>query len=175
MKRYLAALLAAVMLLGTLAGCSESKTAPEETKGQNTGVSPADPSAPAEEETETDILDYLGTPDWQGMEFSVVGRGSGSGEWEMFELNAEEENGEPLNDAVLQRNLLLEDKYNLKIVGVKSDTYLNDFRTSVLAHADDAAGADAHALFLSNPDGLDAILISVAGAGIFMWISWDSR
>ena len=57
MKRYLAALLAAVMLLGTLAGCSESKTAPEETSGQNTGGTPVDPSVPAvEEETETDIL-----------------------------------------------------------------------------------------------------------------------
>ena len=179
MKRYLAALLAAVMLLGTLAGCSESKTAPEETSGQNTGGTPVDPSVPAvEEETETDILDYLGTPDWQGMEFNVVGRGSGSGEWEMFELNAEEENGEPLNDAVLQRNLLLEDKYNLKIVGIKSDTYLNDFRTSVLSDtadfaaallpADQAAGSATEGLFY-NFNALPGVDLSN------VWFDQNSR
>ncbi|MBQ4193888.1 MAG: hypothetical protein II650_06495, partial [Clostridia bacterium] len=139
MKRVLAMLLAAVLLLGSVTACSENKPDPEEKPQPTAGTPTAVEEIP--EETEYDILAYLGEADWQGREFTVVGRDANSGEWEMFELNADEETGEPLNDAVFARNLILEERYNLKIVGFKSSTYLNDFRTSVLSDTADFEGA----------------------------------
>ena len=139
MKRVLAMLLAAVLLLGSVTACSENKPDPEEKPQPTAGTPTAVEEIP--EETEYDILAYLGEADWQGREFTVVGRDANSGEWEMFELNADEETGEPLNDAVFARNLILEERYNLKVVGFKSSSYLNDFRTSVLSDTADFEGA----------------------------------
>lgn len=139
MKRILAILLAALMLLGSVTACSENKPDRQDTPTQTAGTPASQETVPAE--TEHDILAYLGEADWQGREFTVIGRDANSGEWEMFELNAEEETGEPLNDAVFARNLLLEDRYNLKVVGFKSSAYLNDFRTSVLSDTADFDGA----------------------------------
>ena len=143
-KRILSMLLALCLLLPTLAACSESKENPETTAnaegGGNTNDSPI-PGTEEEEETEPDIMAYLGEADWQGTTFNIVGRDANSDEWEMFELNAEEETGELLNDAVFARNLMLSELYNLEIVGIKSSACLNDFRTSVLSDTADFSAA----------------------------------
>ena len=76
MKRILAILLAAVMLLGSVTACSENKPDRQETPTQTADTPTAQDPVP--EETEHDILAYLGEADWQGRTFTVIGRDSNS-------------------------------------------------------------------------------------------------
>ena len=68
MKRILAILLAAVMLLGSVTACSENKPDRQETPTQTADTPTAQDPVP--EETEHDILAYLGEADWQGRTFT---------------------------------------------------------------------------------------------------------
>ncbi|MCQ2431521.1 MAG: hypothetical protein MJ175_02830 [Clostridia bacterium] len=55
--------------------------------------------------------------DYNGYEFKIMGRSvEYDAVWASYDIYAEKENGEPINDAVYQRNLLLEEAFNIKFV-----------------------------------------------------------
>lgn len=107
MKKYriLSAALAAVMLLGMLAGCG----------GGDSGSPDVTTTAAAETETAESTVQRHKLPDtdWEGREFMVLGRtDSAHSQFTNFEIYAEELTGELVNDAVFNRNLEISTKYN---------------------------------------------------------------
>ena len=79
----------------------------------------------AESATEARAKAVPDVPDitFDGYEIKMLVRGVESSDvWQvLWNIYTEEENGEPLNDALYLRNRIIEDKYNIKITGVGSD------------------------------------------------------
>jgi len=81
--------------------------------------------APADTETSIDQIPEKAAPrlddrDFGGYEFCFFVRGEHAAEWQAADIYAEQENGEPINDAVYRRNIYIEDKYNIKITEIRS-------------------------------------------------------
>ena len=96
MKKQLSCLLAALMLAGSLAGCSESNPeTPDASAGQNGAASPA-----AADETVPEETEYV-----EPFEAEVTDQGGRTvnifmaGNWAFDDFEAEEMTGESLNDA----------------------------------------------------------------------------
>ena len=107
--RILAALLAALMLLGTLCACGEPMI-------PDNGTDPTDSGINTEQETELtdDLPDDLNYNDDEIVILSRYREGWTSGEIAVPDLN-----GEPVNDAVYERNKSVEDRLHVKIVSVE--------------------------------------------------------
>jgi len=135
MKRLLSLFLVCAVLAGSLASCSET----EENTGETTAeiASPAPETAESEPETEADPLDLIEQRDLGGLDFTFVGKSAAHGEWEMFELNADEPTGEIMNDAVYERNTVLADRFGIHAVGYKSSDPVGEFKRAVQAGTGD--------------------------------------
>ena len=111
-KRILAALLAAIMLTGSLAACAG---------GDGDGETTADPNAPAESETASLISDDL--PEdlfYDDDEVTIISRYKEG--WTDSEISVEGVTGEPVNDAVFERNKAVEERLGIKIINVQDNT-----------------------------------------------------
>ncbi|MBQ8577064.1 MAG: extracellular solute-binding protein [Clostridia bacterium] len=107
-------LTAAVLLLLTL--CTVSCGSSDGTSAVTQAASESVTTAPAETETER-LYDNVENKDYGGTTFDILTAGNWSNEWtEIYEFTAEEENGEPINDAVYARNLAIEERFNVEIV-----------------------------------------------------------
>ena len=139
MKRILTLLLAASMLLSA-AACSE-KAADETADTTADTTANASDSETAAEETvgetsRADVKDNLPEISFDGREYRAA-----STTGTQYEFYAEEITGEATNDAVYNRNLLIEDRFNTKIVPVEYaslSAIISDVATLV------AAGTDAY-------------------------------
>ena len=72
-------------------------------------------------EADTRIYPDLPDTDFEGAECRILVSLPGAGDWEDWgsrDILAEEQNGEPINDAVYKRNLSVMDKYNVRINGI---------------------------------------------------------
>ena len=110
MKKTISAVLLAAFLLSVIS-CGESADAKAETTATPAG---------AEETTaaETNILDYLPASNFNGQTFTILTRIGAE-----FEFEAPEHTGDLINDAIYQRNMTVEERYNTKIktIARKSD------------------------------------------------------
>ena len=109
-KQTLAVLLLAAALLGTSCGGGSTEvkdTTPTGTDAQTTAetLSPLDQTVAG-----------LPVKDYDGYEFKIMDRSTEHAPWETYDVYAESENGDAINDAVYQRNRVLEELYNIKIV-----------------------------------------------------------
>lgn len=137
-KNALVWLLLAAMLLPSLAACSESaENAGEETAAVQSNT-PAEVQQPEEEEPEIGLdtakLQYADR-NYEGYNYRIADRASG--DWMTFDVAAEELTGEVINDAVYNRNIVLEDTMSIKIVEVPMDSVTNTVKNSITAAADD--------------------------------------
>lgn len=116
MKRFLSASLAAILLTSVLASCSTGGSGTPETSAPTGGASADSTGTP---ETEAD---YLGERNLDGFSFTVNARSDKTGNptFAVKDLWVEGTSGEPINDAVYDRNALMESKYNFKIVQIDS-------------------------------------------------------
>lgn len=112
-KKLLTRLLA-VILTGSmlLAACAESK--------DNTAKSPENASADnaggiEETEAETEKRPDLPEITYDGSDFTILCCSNWSWWFGTDDFYAEEENGEPVNDAVFRRNMIIDERYNVKI------------------------------------------------------------
>ena len=111
MKKALIFLVLAAMLAAQLVSCS----------GQGTGSSvqqtdAANPKADAETEPEVTTAPPVPDTDWGGRTFRVQGyRNTVSPQFSNFEIDAESEDGEVVNDAIYRRNRAIEEAYNVTI------------------------------------------------------------
>ena len=146
MKRILALILCAMMLVPTFASCSEkSQDGGKETTASNSGVSAGTDLSAIPEEELTDlqkrqlISDDLPDVTYNGEEFRVLTSTDGyNGRViKTIEIVADEITGDACNDSVYNRNLKLEDRFDIKITCGTADNPESEVNTFVTAGTDD--------------------------------------
>lgn len=107
--------LALAVMAGILASCSKDpdKTTDEPAENGATEENADENNKPEEEAKLT--APNLPETNWNGKEITFIVRGPAFEEWESQDICVEEENAEPVNDAVYKRNAILEERYNFKI------------------------------------------------------------
>ncbi len=127
MKKTLILLLAALLLTSCGQTAPENETAAE----ADTTTSAA---TETEAETEDPYLDTVEAEDFGGRPFNLLLRDEGSEvSWSIFDAVAEEATGEAINDAIYNRNLSINEKYNIEITGEMNKTSLNTLNNCVKA------------------------------------------
>ena len=102
------------MLLCTiLISCAgQNDTADTSSGTENTDENSAETTIPSSPEPDIPSLDY------EGAEFTYLIRGGNVNSYREKYVFAEEENGEPVNDAIYKRNRQVEEKFNIKITAI---------------------------------------------------------
>ncbi len=125
--RISAFLMAALMLVGSMAACADTN-GPEETKAESSATTnPGDSSTPGESETlsaEQELqsaLDALGEIDYGNRELGVIYAFENEIVGKNETVDAEGGTAQVINDAIYARNTLLEDRCNLKFTPVEVD------------------------------------------------------
>ena len=146
-----------------LIGCQPS----QERAGPDDSGETKTPDAPGESETS----DPQENPPYSGYEFPEADLGGytfrifnattfGDDRWSSIELTAEQETGDPVNDAVYRRNTLIEEKFNFTITEQIEDR--------------DIVGAKVTRAALAGSDDWDAVFVgpvvcaSMAARGLFL-------
>ena len=152
MKRIISLILASILLLGLLPGCSNEeapKTGSSEGSGKTDAApAPADGEVPPDEqggempqEEEPSPLDRYKVPDdlpddldFGGAPVRMLHR-----DWQLttWEVYVEEDSGDPLYSAIYHRNLKLEDRLNVKITPVVTSDQQSTLRQAAAAQSDD--------------------------------------
>ena len=112
MKRKLALILAALLLTATV-GCGSEKPA-NDTPAADTSASAESETTVAESETAIDYAAALPEADYEGYNFRMLSK-SPEKAWGLLSLDADEANGDVLNDFVFERNAAIEERYNVVI------------------------------------------------------------
>ena len=113
MKRLTAVLLLLSMLAGTFAGCSDNSANSDEPAADNTTTPSAEEAA---EEEETVLTDGLPETNMGGFELNILHHSQEWLAWANNVLEAEEQTGEILNDAIYNRTDVLQERFSAKIV-----------------------------------------------------------
>lgn len=154
--RFLSALLASLMLAGSLASCA-TETEPADTQA------PTQTTAPADEE-ETELRDNLPDDlDFGGDEIIFISRDREG--WYDREIWVEDVNGEPINDAVYERNKMVEQRLNVKITDIPDkDEPCSEVEIAVNAgtHEYDVMAAACFVTLGQTPRGIYANLRDTA-------------
>lgn len=109
-RRLFALILTLTLLLPTFSSCSDKGT---ESAPENTGTA-ENTLNPEVEPEETERKSSLPDKDWGGRAFRVMGQTNPTySQFSTHELYAAELTGEALNDAVFNRNLTIEYRYNI--------------------------------------------------------------
>ena len=121
----------------------------------DTPVGVTDTVASGNTQTETEAVVGFVEKDFGGRAFNIISRGSEYGAWESFDVYTAETNGDPLNDAVYERNAMIFDKYGIDIVETKLGNLGQEIKKMVSAGDAlyDAAvitGSDASVLSSEN-------------------------
>jgi ABC-type glycerol-3-phosphate transport system substrate-binding protein len=139
---FIAALSAGIFACG-------GDTATDNSRDLNTGSisqPPGDTAAPNEDNSEPPEkqLPDLPESDFEGYGFRIFSHGPAYAEWQSFDINAEEENGDPINDSVYRRNRFVEEKLNVNIIEVPSAAWDMEVRVRrSVAAGDDSYDAVA--------------------------------
>lgn len=154
MKKILTLILILAMILPAVISCADGSKS-SGTSETNTGSvvqsnSPADDSSLTNDQMLMKISSELPARDFEGYEYIVLTRDeAASPYWFTRDVFSEGLNGEPINDAVYDRNRILEEKFNIKVLARQSTaTPATPAKTAILA------GEDSFAAFT---DGLNAL------------------
>ena len=116
--RVISGLLAAVMLLGALCACGESVDPPTTSTGDDTTAAVTTPVTEPETEPETELTDDLPDDlDYGGDKIVILSRYRAG--WTAGEISVEKMIGEPVNDAVYERNKGVEDRLKVDLVSIE--------------------------------------------------------
>lgn len=157
-SRALSLILCAVMLGTSFVSCSEEGTRnSDETAAGSTGTESTTTTA-----TETETEEEKKGPDlpdvnYGGYEFRMLGKGQQQPHWQSKDLTADEMNGEPINDAVYERNAYVGDKYGVKFIEYAVADYFSqqtEFSQSV------NAGTDEYDMAALKPEGVVSSFIN---------------
>ena len=139
-------LLALIMVLSTLASCAPETPnveAPDTTKQSTSDTTAASSDTTEQGEVNLDaskeekILPNLPDVRYDGYEYRIRCVGSARLHWETLGIYAEAKTGEPINDATLERNNYIEEKYGIKIVQTEGEDVANSVNTMVLSQLDE--------------------------------------
>ena len=156
-KRILSAILAGLLLTGSLSACATGDDTPEGTKPSTQTTAPA-------EEEETELRDSLPDDlDFGGDEIIFISRDREG--WYDREIWVEDVNGEPINDAVYERNKMVEQRLNVKITDIPDkDEPCSEVEIAVNAgtHEYDVMAAACFVTLGQTPRGIYANLRDTA-------------
>lgn len=112
--------LTAMLLLAALtAGLSACTDAPDPiTADTSAAATDTQTLSTAAETEEPRLQPELSEADFEGYDFRVITRGNFIEHWSSKDIYAAAENGDPINDAVYQRNDAVTEKYNFKITEI---------------------------------------------------------
>nr|MBQ4319865.1 extracellular solute-binding protein [Clostridia bacterium] len=123
MKRIIIALLLMSMLITLTVSCASEKDTSQ------TSVSVNDNALGNSEGTDQARIDPgLPAKNFDGYNFRVLTKGATNAHWTTKDIAAEEENGEPINDAVYKRNSVIGERYNFTVEDVPPANF-NDIPT----------------------------------------------
>ena len=142
MKNRILAILLAALMLGSMTACSESGDV--ETAASETAAGGETAAA----ETDARIPTNLPERDFEGHKFQVLTKGQFSSHWSSKDVYAEELTGEPINDAVFNRNAAVTETYNFEII----ELWGTETNCTPLAKNAIQAGEDAYDLILNGSD-----------------------
>ena len=127
--RKISLTLAAILAAGQVTACGSTST-PDNAGNNDTTASVETTSAEPVETGRADIKDNLPEKDLGGATYTILARTGFE-----YEIDAESENGDTLNDAVYKRNTTIEDRFNVKIAPVyqAQDNFNQHLRSSVLS------------------------------------------
>lgn len=146
LKRFAALTLAALLLLSS---CATAEDEPETTADTPETEPAAETTPPTEMEKRAAVQDSLPDKDFEGRQFRISTK-----EGSLYEIDAEELTGDLLNDELYDRNLRIEERFNVEIVPVVTiagdgNTHVNTVKQSIIA-ADDAFELAATYVFTSG-------------------------
>ena len=144
-QRILAALLSAVILLGTLASCATGDDTPSDT----------DATQAATNETDTAPLDNL--PDDLDFNDGEVIFASNARPETLAEVAVENLIGEPVNDAVFERNLSVSNRLGVKIVSYEENSGIVDKVATAVKAGSAEYDAMAAECYITLPKTLEGI------------------
>ncbi|MDD4772924.1 MAG: extracellular solute-binding protein [Eubacteriales bacterium] len=128
--RLLSALMAMLLITFLALGCADNASdTPKDTTSSDT--------AAAEETGEVELQPDLPDVKYDGEDIIFLVRGVSFVEWQSQDIFAEEQDGEPINDAVYTRNVYLEETYNIKIQEFQATDPGNQAKKSISAGSDD--------------------------------------
>jgi len=143
--RILSLILAFLMTASSLIACSESPAQESESQADVSAVESASDSASeteAEEDSGTHYYNDIEAEDFEGWTFGITSySGPGSSTLVTY-LTFESITGDEFNDALYNREVAIEDKFNIKIVDKYNSDPPSDLRKSVSAGTRDYALGD---------------------------------
>jgi len=149
-KRILISLLALLMLVPSFVACSDSGSADNGTAAtSDRAVEDTSSAETTEARKKADVPDK----DFAGAVLTFLTSGPkdvNGATWETYDVYAEAETGEPINDSVYARNLYISENFNVKFAEIKSDAKTLD---------------QAQHAVLSGEDIYDVIVTNVVSAG----------
>ncbi len=106
----------AALLAASVIGCGDAGNVQAETTA---AAEPAESTAAAlETEADTRVYPTLPEANFGGYDFRIMTKGSFNAHWTAMDIFAEATNGDPINDAVYNRNTAVMDRYNFKITEI---------------------------------------------------------
>ena len=141
-KKIIAVILLALLVISVSVSCSAGG-------GDNKNDGDADNFGDSTEnqdeakQTTERIYPDLKEQDFGGYEFRILARTTSQIDWDKWkhrDIYAEQENGDPINDAIYKRTGEIYDTYGIKLKQINSDDIVNDLSKSVRAGTDDYQG-----------------------------------
>lgn len=138
-KRLISFFICACFLAGFIA-CGDKGAPAETAAGTETAAAPE----AAEAAETTAVKPNLPDTDWEGREFHVLGHSDPTyPQFDNFEIYAEGETGEIVNDTIYRRNRTIEERYNVKIKATL------DYNEAGIIRKTTMAGEQLYDLFFS--------------------------
>ena len=144
MKRFTATLLAGLMIISLIA-CSAGTGGGGNGGNETSAAQSGDQETVAEtveltnDQKLKNTLNDLPAADYDGYEFVFLDRGVSGGrlsDWDTIDIYSSEMNGDPINDAVFERNSYVGEKYNVTISERKVSDPVAQARKLILANED---------------------------------------
>ena len=139
-KRISALFLALLMMLGMLASCNSNTTtvtsAPDTTSSPDTTNTQEPSQGNIDASKEEKILPDLPDVRYDGYEYRIRCKGD-TLYWPTLGIHAEQKTGEPINDATLERNNFIQEKYGVTISSIEGDDVKGAVTQAVLSQVDE--------------------------------------
>ncbi|MGN1409736.1 MAG: hypothetical protein ACI4XJ_06125 [Eubacteriales bacterium] len=149
-KKGLVLLLCALMLTPSIVSCSESSVNTNDETKADTTQTPSQTSTESEsvDDETKELQPNIPKLDFEGTTFTFLTSGANDSngvDWETYDVWAETINGEPINDAVYERNEYINETYNVSIAEYKTakDT-LSEIKQEVQASTGTFQAAFTH-------------------------------
>lgn len=148
-------LLLALLLSANIVSCGTGTQHGANTSGSDDVTT--EPESTTEPVDPASVLE-LPDSDFKGREFRVLGNEGSYPQWNNFEIYAESENGDVVNDAVFRRNRTVEDRYNVKVTQIIQNSG-GDQDACLVPHIRQTvmAGDDLYDLAFTTISGIGAL------------------